>query len=101
MTPAGTSMVAMYRSLQNDRATLYELLAIEEDGGSLMLRIKHFGPGQGLPGREAKEEAIEHALVRVEGKTAVFEGTGADNPSLARATAKRGGPSPAPSPGDD
>jgi hypothetical protein len=81
MAPAANSMVAMYRSIQKDRATLYELLAIEQDGESLMLRIKHFAPGAGLAGREAKDEAIEHALVRVDGRTAVFEGTGAENPS--------------------
>jgi hypothetical protein len=72
---------AMYRSIQNDRATLYELLAIEQDGESLMLRIKHFSPGAGLAGREAKDQSIDHALVRVDGRMAVFEGTGTDNPS--------------------
>lgn len=80
MAPAANSMVAMYRSIQKERATLYELLAIEQDGESLMLRIKHFNPGAGLAGREAKDESIDHALVRVDGRTAVFEGTGADNP---------------------
>ena len=77
MAPAGTSMVAMYRSLQQQRATLYELLAIEQDGDGLALRIKHFAPGPGMVGREAKEESIDHALVRVDGRTAVFEGRGA------------------------
>jgi hypothetical protein len=80
MTPAANSMVAMYRSIQGERATLYELLAIEQDGESLMLRIKHFAPGAGLAGREEKDQSIDHALVRVDGRTAVFEGTGA-NPS--------------------
>jgi hypothetical protein len=80
MAPAANSMVAMYRSIQNDRATLYELLAIEQDGESLMLRIKHFAPGAGLAGREAKDESNDHALVRVDGRTAIFEGTGATNP---------------------
>jgi uncharacterized protein DUF6265 len=80
MAPDANSMVAMYRSIQKDRATLYELLAIEQDGESLSLRIKHFAPGPGLAGREAKDESNDHALVRVDGRTAVFEGTGADNP---------------------
>jgi hypothetical protein len=80
MAPAANSMVAMYRSIQGERATLYELLAIEQDGESLMLRIKHFAPGAGLAGREEKDQSIDHALVRVDGRTAVFEGTGA-NPS--------------------
>ena len=61
-------------------SSFLELLAIEQDGESLTLRIKHFSPGAGLAGREAKDESIDHALVRVDGRTAVFEGTGADNP---------------------
>lgn len=81
MAPAANSMVAMYRSIQKDRATLYELLAIEQEGESLMLRIKHFAPGPGMAGREAKDESIDHALVRVDGRTAVFEGTASENPS--------------------
>jgi hypothetical protein len=81
MAPAANSMVGMYRSIQKDKATLYELLAIEQDGDGLMLRIKHFVPGAGLAGREAVDQSIDHALVRVDGRTAVFEGTGADNPS--------------------
>jgi hypothetical protein len=81
MAPAATSMVGMYRSIQKERATLYELLAIEQDGESLVLRIKHFAPGPGLAGREGKDESIDHALVRVDGRTAVFEGIGAENPA--------------------
>jgi hypothetical protein len=80
MAPAANSMVGMYRSIQKERATLYELLAIEQDGESRMLRIKHFAPGAGLAGREEKDQSIDHALVRVDGRTAVFEGTG-ENPS--------------------
>jgi hypothetical protein len=80
MAPAASSMVGMYRSIQKERATLYELLAIEQDGESLVLRIKHFAPGAGLAGREGKDESIDHALVRAEGRTAVFEGIG-ENPS--------------------
>lgn len=45
--PRGGSIVAMYRSIQGDRPTLYELLAIEQDGEGLVLRIKHFAPGPG------------------------------------------------------
>jgi hypothetical protein len=84
MKPAANSMVAMYRSIQKERATLYELLAIEQDGESLVLRIKHFAPGPGLAGREGKDESIDHALVRVDGRTAVFEGTAAETPAETR-----------------
>lgn len=78
--PLGNSMVAMYRNVQDGQARLYELLVIEQDGEGVALRIKHFAPGVGLVGRQAKEEAVNHKLVRVEGQTAVFEGTG-ENPT--------------------
>ena len=77
--PLGNSIVAMYRSVQDDRALLYELLAIEQEGDGVFLRIKHFAPGPGLVGREAA--SVDHALVRVSENSAVFEGTSTDNPA--------------------
>lgn len=78
--PLGTSMLAMYRNVQNGQAALYELLAIEQEGDGVALRIKHFAPGPGLVGRQEKDVAINHRLVRIEGQMAVFEGTG-ENPN--------------------
>ena len=72
--PLGGSIVAMYRSVQNNKVTLYELLAIEQEGEGLSLRIKHFAPGPGLVGQEAKDESANHALVKLEDRVAVFEG---------------------------
>ena len=74
--PLAGSIIAMYRSIQKGRPTLYELLAIEQEGEGVVLRIKHFAPGAGLVGREAKEESIDHALVKIADRTAVFEGLG-------------------------
>ena len=74
--PLAGSIIAMYRSIQKGRPTLYELLAIEQEGEGVVLRIKHFAPGAGLVGREAKEESIDHALVKIGDRTAVFEGLG-------------------------
>lgn len=77
MTPVGPSMVAAYRNLAGGtKPGLYEILAIEEQDGTLKLRIKHFAPGPGLASREPQGEAAEHTLVKVEGQTAVFESTG-------------------------
>ena len=78
MEPLGSSMIAMYRNVQGTEPRLYELLAIEQDGDGLVLRIKHFAPGPGLAGRQEKGDSINHRLVKVEGQTAVFEGTGAN-----------------------
>jgi hypothetical protein len=75
--PLAGSIIAMYRSIQANRPTLYELLAIEQEGEAVVLRIKHFAPGAGLVSREAKDESINHTLVKLDGRTAVFEGTGA------------------------
>ena len=73
MTPLGGSMVAMYRSVRDNKPTLYELLAIEQEGKSLVLRIKHFAPGPGLVGQEAKDESSNHTLVSLGDRKAVFE----------------------------
>jgi hypothetical protein len=64
----------MYRSVQNNKATLYELLAIEQEGEGLALRIKHFAPGPGLVGQEAKDESANHTLIKLEDRLAIFEG---------------------------
>lgn len=89
MAPVGTSMVAAYRNVQGTDPKLYELLVIEQEGNSLVLRIKHFVPGPGLAGRQPQGESINHRLVKVSGQTAVFEGTG-ENPN--RVTFTRKGP---------
>jgi hypothetical protein len=78
--PLGGSIVAMYRSIQNNKTTLYELLAMEQDGDGVSLRIKHFAPGPGLVGQEAKDESANHALVKLEDRLAVFEGGSAASP---------------------
>jgi hypothetical protein len=71
----------MYRSIREGKPTLYELLAIEQEGEGVVLRIKHFAPGPGLVGREAKERSIDHRLVSVDGAGAVFEGVDPAAPS--------------------
>jgi hypothetical protein len=76
--PLGDSMVAMYRNVQDGKVRLYELLVMEQEGEGVALRIKHFAPGAGLVGRQEKDASINHRLVKVEGQTAVFEGTGAN-----------------------
>jgi hypothetical protein len=78
--PLGGSIIAMYRSIQANRATLYELLAIEQEGEGVVLRIKHFAPGPGLVSREAKDESANNRLVSLTGRMAVFEGDDAAKP---------------------
>jgi hypothetical protein len=80
MTPNGGSMIGMYRSIRDGRASLYELLAIEQRGDEVYLRIKHFAPGPGLVSQEAKDQSADHVLVKAESRTAMFEGSAAGGP---------------------
>jgi len=80
MAPAAGAMVGMYRSIRESKATLYELLAIEQDAEQVMLRIKHFTPGAGLVSQEAKEQSADHVLIKLEARTAVFAGGAAGAP---------------------
>jgi hypothetical protein len=79
--PASGTIMAMYRSIRGGKVTLYELLAIEQEGDGVVLRIKHFAPGPGLVGQEAKDESMNHPLVKIDGKLAVFEGGAAASPA--------------------
>jgi hypothetical protein len=81
MEPLGNSMIAMYRNLRDNQAQLYELLAIEQDGAGVTLRIKHFAPGAGLTGRQEKDQSVDHPLVRLGDRVAVFEGGAAGSPA--------------------
>jgi hypothetical protein len=81
MTPLGPSMVGMYRNVRDDQPQLYELLAIEQDGEGVALRIKHFAPGAGLTGRQEKDQSMDHALVRLGNREAVFIGGAAASPA--------------------
>ncbi len=79
--PLAGSIIAMYRSIQANKPTLYELLAIEPEGDGVVLRIKHFAPGPGLVGQEAKDESQNNQLVKIEDRVAVFEGGTAASPT--------------------
>ena len=79
MTPLGGSLVGMYRSIRDNRVTLYEILAMEQQGDEVFLRIKHFAPGAGLVSQEAKDQSADHVLVKLEDRTAVFQGRAGGN----------------------
>lgn len=78
--PLAGSIIAMYRSVRENRPTVYELLAMEQEGDGVVLRIKHFAPGAGLVGQEAKDQSLDHTLIRIDRQTAVFEGGTAGSP---------------------
>lgn len=78
--PVAGSIVAMYRSIRAGKPLLYELLAMENDGEGVVLRIKHFAPGVGLVSQEAKDQSMDHALVQAGERMAVFQGGTAESP---------------------
>lgn len=70
--PKAGSMMGMYRLVRDGRPVLYELLTLVEEGGSLILRLKHFGPD--LTGWEEKEKTVDFRLVSVGEGSVHFEG---------------------------
>jgi hypothetical protein len=70
--PKAGSMMGMYRLVRDGKPVFYELLTLVEEGGSLILRLKHFGPD--LTGWEEKEKTVDFRLVSVGEGIAHFDG---------------------------
>ena len=62
LPPAGGAMAGVFRLARGDSVMFYELVTLAEEGGSLVLRLKHFGPD--LVGWEEKDESVSFPLVR-------------------------------------
>lgn len=58
--PRAGSMPGMFRLVKDGAVVFYEILAIVEKGGSLELRLKHFGPD--LVGWEEKDKVLAFPL---------------------------------------
>ena len=54
--PAGTSMIGMYREVEQGKPVFYEFWAIELDGATPVFKMKHFNAG--MIGWENKEEMV-------------------------------------------
>lgn len=70
--PRAGAMMGMYRLVQDNQPTFYELLTISEQDGSLLLRLKHFGGD--LTGWEEKGKTVDFRLVAVDKDAVHFEG---------------------------
>ena len=71
--PLGGSIAALVRSTDGGGATnMIELISVEEEGGSLMLRLKQWDPG--MSPRADGFEVME--LIEVGDKKVVFRNTG-------------------------
>jgi hypothetical protein len=64
-------MLGMFRWLKNGRLFHYEILVVEPDESSLVLRLKHFD--RGLIGWEEKDMAVAYPLVSIGDREAIFE----------------------------
>lgn len=79
----GDAMVGHFSIVADDRAALYELLAIERDGDRFVLRMRHFGPGL-TPWASEAAGPLTMALTEVSPdpgrRRAAFEDPGSDFP---------------------
>ncbi len=69
-SPVGSSMVGSFRLVAEGEPVFYELIVIEVEGGTPVMRLKHFDPG--LVGWERRKQALHFALTEHEGERAVF-----------------------------
>lgn len=77
--PAGGAMLGMFRWIKKDgKVMVYELLAIEPAGESVILLLRHFKPG--LIAWEDKEGAIPFHLVSFRPGEVVFDNRKPDEP---------------------
>jgi hypothetical protein len=76
--PAGDGMMGMFRWLKKDKTWIYEILAIREEGGSLVFRFRHFSDK--MHAWEEKEKPLMFRLVSLTKREAVFENPSGDDP---------------------
>lgn len=72
LPPAGGAMAGVFRLVRDGAPELYEIVTLVEEEGSLVLRLKHFGPD--LVGWEEKGESVDFRLVRRDPETLWFDG---------------------------
>lgn len=70
--PKAGAMMGMYRLVRDGKVVFYELLTLVQEGGSLVLRLKHFNPD--LTGWEEKQKTVDFRLVACGEGIVQFEG---------------------------
>ena len=83
--PQGSSMMGMFRLIQNGETVFYELMQLIETEGTLHLRVKHFNLD--FTGWEEKDKFVTFPLAKVENERLFFNGltlekTGKDGLSI-------------------
>ena len=64
MEPSGGAMPGVFRTVADGEVIFYEMFALTEHEGSLVLRLKHFNPD--MTGWEDKEEMVRFRLAHIE-----------------------------------
>ena len=72
LPPTGGAMVGVFRMTGEDGVRFYEIMILAQEGESLVLELKHFGPD--LVGWEEREETVRFPLVARDGQTLWFDG---------------------------
>jgi len=79
--PAGDGILGMWRLVVKGEIKLSEILTIQSEGQTLVLRLRHFDAK--LVGREEKDKPLELTLAGWNEHEARFEGPGSDGQGLA------------------
>ncbi|MDG2449387.1 MAG: DUF6265 family protein [Saprospiraceae bacterium] len=70
--PDGGAMMGMFRLINDDQPTFYELMVIREINNSLILQLKHFH--KDMKGWEEKDKTIDFPLIKMEKDKIWFDG---------------------------
>lgn len=70
--PSAGSMMASFKFIKDNQVSFYELITIQEQGQSLVIKLKHFS--HDLKGWEAKEQSVDFPLVKIESNAVYFNG---------------------------
>jgi hypothetical protein len=68
--PAGTSIIGMYREVEQGKPVFYEFWAIELDGATPVFKMKHFNAG--MIGWENKDEMVRLPVTESSSTTVIF-----------------------------
>ncbi len=71
-SPREGVMLGTFRMLKDNKPVFYEFMTLEERGGSLVLRVKHFTPE--LVAWEEKDKAVDFPFIKKDGKRLYFDG---------------------------
>lgn len=70
--PRDGAMMGVFRLMRDGEPAFYELLLLEEEGGTVVLRVKHFNPD--FSGWEQREEHQQFPLIARSGGAFHFSG---------------------------